>query len=73
MLESKLFWFFSSYFTGFKKIVLGKIIILPFCNFLLSKVTMWSKKAIKNQKEEVFVPGTLQVAAIFVTILVKKD
>jgi len=28
---------------------------------------MLSKKAIKNQKEEVFVPGTSQVAAIFVT------
>jgi len=29
---------------------------------------MWSKKVIKNQEEEVFVPGTSQVAAIFVTI-----
>jgi hypothetical protein len=54
------------------KISVGKIIIPLILQIPPEKVTMLSRKVIKNQKEEVFVPGTLQVAGIFGTILGQK-
>jgi len=66
-------WTITIFFLRFlwiQKIFGGEIIILSFCRFLFhSDFVVSVKKALqKNQKEEVFVPRTLQ-ADIFITIL----